>query len=124
VPQPAPSAVGVPETDSSPRTIPVGIIMNGVTGRMGSNQHLARSIAQIREEGGVSLPDGRRILPEPVLVGRNADRLEELARQHGLESWTTELDEVLSDPAYSVYFDALATSRISSSRQPILAWSL
>jgi predicted dehydrogenase len=111
VSQPAPSAVDAAETVSSPRTIPVGIIMNGVTGRMGSNQHLARSIAQIREEGGISLADGRRILPEPVLVGRNADRLQSLARQHGVERWTTDLDEVLGDPGFSVYFDAQVTSR-------------
>ena len=53
----------------------LGIIMNGVTGRMGMNQHLIRSIVAIRAQGGVALKNGDRIMPDPILVGRSADRV-------------------------------------------------
>ena len=46
-------------------TIRLGVIMNGVTGRMGANQHLARSIVAIREAGGIPAPGGRVIWPDP-----------------------------------------------------------
>ena len=88
----------------------LGVIMNGVTGRMGTNQHLIRSILAIREEGGVALSDGRRIMPDPILVGRNADKLATLAAAHGLERWTTDLDSTLSDPDYALFFDAASTN--------------
>jgi predicted dehydrogenase len=88
----------------------VGVILNGVTGRMGTNQHLLRSIAAIREQGGVELASGERIWPEPVLVGRRADRHSELAVQSGVERWTTDLGEALADPRMDVYFDAQVTS--------------
>ena len=65
-------------------TVRLGIIMNGVTGRMGTNQHLVRSICAIRAQGGVALADGRRVMPDPILVGRNRDKLEQLSRAHGL----------------------------------------
>ena len=87
----------------------VGIIMNGVTGRMGTHQHLVRSINAIRAEGGVPLPDGRRIMPDPLLVGRNAGKLEALARAHGVSRWTTDLDAALSERDDTVYFDAAST---------------
>ncbi|WP_194905196.1 Gfo/Idh/MocA family protein [Catenulispora rubra] len=87
----------------------VGIAMNGVTGRMGYRQHLLRSILAIREQGGLALPDGRTVWPEPVLVGRNAEKIEALAAQHGLDKWTTSLDEALADPSVTVYFDAQVT---------------
>ena len=67
----------------------VGIIMNGVTGRMGTNQHLIRSILAIREQGGVALADGTRVMPDPILVGRNRGKLEQLARAHGIARWPT-----------------------------------
>jgi predicted dehydrogenase len=86
------------------------IIMNGVTGRMGTNQHLVRSILAIREQGGTLLADGRRVMPEPVLVGRDRDKLEALARSHGLSRYTTNLDEALDDAANEVYFDAQTTA--------------
>jgi predicted dehydrogenase len=89
---------------------PVGVIMNGVTGRMGTNQHLLRSIVAIREQGGVELAGGERIVPEPLLVGRREKRLRELAESTGLERFTTDLESTLSDPAYPVYFDAQATA--------------
>jgi predicted dehydrogenase len=87
----------------------IGIIMNGVTGRMGTNQHLVRSVLALREEGGIRLKDGRRVLPEPVLVGRNREKLEELAEAHGVQRWTTDLDAALADQTAPIYFDAVTT---------------
>jgi predicted dehydrogenase len=92
-------------------TVRIGVIMNGVTGRMGTAQHLERSIMAIRAEGGVRLRDGRSVVPEPVLVGRNPDKLRALATANGLERWTTDLDACLGDPALTVYFDAQTTDR-------------
>jgi len=89
----------------------VGIIMNGVTGRMGTNQHLMRSIVEIIKQGGVKISDSEFILPEPVLVGRNEIKLKQLSEMSGVEKWTTDLDSVLNDPTYSVYFDAQTTGR-------------
>ncbi len=83
--------------------------MNGVTGRMGYRQHLVRSILAIREQGGVELADGTRVLPDPVLVGRNAEKLQEIAKTHGLDRWTTDLDAALESPEETVYFDAQLT---------------
>lgn len=88
----------------------IGIAMNGVTGRMGQNQHLERSIVAIRDQGGIELADGTRLIPEPILVGRNADKLGRLADRYALERWTTDLDEVLSDPEVQIYFDSQLTS--------------
>jgi predicted dehydrogenase len=87
----------------------IGIIMHGVTGRMGANQHLARSIMEIRREGGVALEDGTRLVPDPILVGRNAARLERLAQVHGLERWTTDLDAALGNSGDEIFFDAATT---------------
>ena len=88
----------------------VGIAMNGVTGRMGTNQHLVRSILAIREQGGVQGPDGRPIWPEPLLVGRSEAKLRALAEEHGLERFTTSVDEALADRSCEIYFDAAATA--------------
>jgi len=87
----------------------LGVIMNGVTGRMGMNQHLARSVMAIRQEGGVQLADGTRVIPDPILVGRNAEKLRKLAIDHGVERWTTDLDEALRNPDDAVFFDAAST---------------
>lgn len=87
------------------------IAMNGVTGRMGYRQHLQRSILPIRDAGGVVLEDGSRLQVEPVLVGRDASRLRDLAARHGVAGWTTDLDTVIGDPSIDVYFDAQVTSR-------------
>ena len=76
----------------------IGIIMHGVTGRMGTNQHLVRSILAIREEGGIVLADGTRVLPEPILVGRDPRKLEQLADRYGLARWTLDLEAALADP--------------------------
>lgn len=87
----------------------LGIAMNGVTGRMGYRQHLVRSVLAIREQGGVELADGSRVVPEPLLVGRNPDKLRDIAVRHGLSRWTTDLDSALADQDVQVYFDAQAT---------------
>ena len=86
----------------------IGIIMNGVTGRMGTNQHLVRSIAAIRADGGLELADGDTLMPDPILVGRNEARLAALARAHGVERWTTDLDAALAGPD-EIFFDAATT---------------
>jgi predicted dehydrogenase len=87
----------------------IGVIMHGVTGRMGMNQHLIRSILEIRRQGGVALKDGTRVMPDPILVGRNPAKIEELARRHGVERWTTDLDSALSAKQDQVFFDAAST---------------
>ena len=89
----------------------VGIVMNGVTGRMGTNQHLLRSILPIIEQGGVVLPGGGYVVPDPVLVGRNPAKLATLAARAGLSKWTTNVDEALADPHNQIYFDAQTTDR-------------
>ena len=89
----------------------VGIIMNGVTGRMGTNQHLMRSIVEIIKEGGVPVGQNEVIMPDPVLVGRNPAKLEKLRKMSGVDKVSTNLDEVLADPDYSIYFDAQTTGR-------------
>ncbi len=86
------------------------VIMNGVTGRMGYRQHLVRSILAIRDDGGIALPDGSRLTVEPILVGRNAEKLATLAAQHGVTDFTTSLDEALADHSATIYFDAQVTS--------------
>src|SRR5271170_7022189 len=86
------------------------VALNGVTGRMGYRQHLVRSLLSIREQGGVQLSDGTVVYPEPILVGRSEERLRAIAAQHGLDRWTTDVDEVLADPEVEVYFDTQVTS--------------
>ncbi|MHA7060346.1 Gfo/Idh/MocA family protein [Azospirillum argentinense] len=87
----------------------LGIIMHGVTGRMGMNQHLIRSILAIRAQGGVTLSDGSRAMPDPILVGRNAEKIRELAQRHGVERWTDNLDTALANPDDTIFFDAGTT---------------
>jgi len=90
----------------------VGVIMNGVTGRMGTNQHLIRSILAIREQGGVELPDGERVLPNPLLVGRDETKLRALSDSHDLDRWTVDPDlESCLDGDDEIYFDAQITPR-------------
>lgn len=83
--------------------------MNGVTGRMGTNQHLVRSILAIREQGGVTLEDGTALMPDPILTGRNEEKLKALAEKHGVKKYTTDLDRVLADDSYQIFFDASGT---------------
>ena len=87
----------------------IGVIMNGVTGRMGMNQHLLRSIVPIMQAGGIQISAGESIMPDPVLVGRNKSKLEKLCSMSGIEKYSTDLDAVLSDDKYSIYFDAAVT---------------
>ena len=89
----------------------VGVVVNGVTGRMGYRQHLVRSLLAIREQGGLPLADGRRLWPEPILVGRNAAKLREIAARHGLTEWCVDLGEALRRPDAEIYFDAQVTSQ-------------
>jgi len=87
----------------------LGIIMNGVTGRMGMNQHLIRSILAIRAQGGVTLRNGDTVMPDPILVGRNEGKLVQLANVHGIARWTTNLDTALKNPDDTLFFDAATT---------------
>ena len=89
----------------------VGIIMNGVTGRMGTNQHLMRSMVEIIKQGGVKISDTEFIMPDPILVGRNPVKLAKLAKMSGIEKTTTDVDAALSDSSYEIYFDAQTTER-------------
>jgi predicted dehydrogenase len=89
----------------------LGIIMNGVTGRMGTNQHLIRSIKAIIDQGGVKLNDAEVIMPDPVLVGRSEDKLRALAARTGVKRISTNLDAELANPANQIYFDATLTGQ-------------
>ena len=93
------------------KTHKIGIIMNGVTGRMGTNQHLIRSLAAIVAEGGLKATENDIILPDLVLVGRNEIKLKKLAERVQVENWTTNLEEALADKKYQIYFDAQTTGR-------------
>jgi predicted dehydrogenase len=100
----------------------IGVIMNGVSGRMGYRQHLVRSILAIRDQGGVSLSNGDRVQVEPILVGRREAVLAELARRHGLADYTTDLDAALADPRWQIYADFLVTkARAAALRKAIAA---
>jgi predicted dehydrogenase len=100
----------------------IGIIMNGVTGRMGYRQHLIRSILALREEGGILLSDGSRVQLDPLLVGRSEARLAEIAKRHGIDDYTTDLDAALADPRWEIYSDFLVTqARPAALRKAIAA---
>ena len=86
-----------------------GIIMNGVTGRMGLNQHLVRSILEIRAQGGVPLSDGSVVMPDPILVGRNEATLKSIAAEHGISRWSTDLARCLANSDDTIYFDSGST---------------
>jgi predicted dehydrogenase len=87
----------------------VGVIMNGVTGRMGLNQHLIRSILAIRKQGGVILNDGSALVPDPILVGRNEEKLKAIAAAHGVARWSTDLAQCLANADDTIYFDSGST---------------
>ncbi|WP_328347570.1 Gfo/Idh/MocA family protein [Micromonospora sp. NBC_00421] len=100
----------------------IGIIVNGVTGRMGYRQHLVRSLLALREQGGLALADGTRVWPEPILVGRDETRLRAVAERHGLTDWTTDLAAALARDDAEIYFDAQVTQqREKAIRQAIEA---
>ena len=87
----------------------LGLIMHGITGRMGYNQHLVRSICAIRDQGGVVLPNGDKVMPDPILIGRNAEKVEELAKRHGIARWGSDLDKALANRDDTLFFDAGST---------------
>lgn len=87
----------------------IGIIMHGVTGRMGYSQHLVRSIIAIRDQGGVTLPDGERVMPNPILVGRNPEKVRELANRHSIARVAKDIDTALASPDDTLFFDAGST---------------
>jgi predicted dehydrogenase len=87
----------------------IGIIMHGVTGRMGYNQHLVRSILAIRDQGGIALKNGDRLVVDPIIVGRDKDKIEALARKHNIARWGTDLDAALANPEDTIFFDAGTT---------------
>jgi predicted dehydrogenase len=97
-----------------PRIRTLGIIMNGVTGRMGTRQHLVRSILAIRDQGGVKTKSGEVIMPDPILVGRNKEKLKSMAEKYGLKRYSTDLDNCLADPYNEIYFDAQTTNQRSA----------
>jgi predicted dehydrogenase len=104
------------------KEIKVGIIMNGVTGRMGTNQHLLRSIAEIIKQGGVKIGPGEVIIPDPVLVGRDENKLQKLCALSGIKKMSTDLDSVLTDPYNIIYFDSqITTGRADAVRKAISA---
>ena len=99
----------------------LGIIMNGGTGRMGTNQHLVRSILTIQAERGVSLDNGNWVMPDPILVGRNQAKVEALAKAHGVARWTTDLDAPLANPDDTVFFDTISTGLRAGLINPAVA---
>ncbi len=99
----------------------IGIIMNGVSGRMGKNQHLIRSILALRDEGGLRLPNEERLIPDPILVGRNAKRMKALADELGVERWSTDLDACLANPDDTLYFDAVLTQHRAANIKKAIA---
>ena len=116
----APAAAEAPSPRPAVRE--VGIIMNGVSGRMGYRQHLVRSILAIRDQGGIELPDGSKLTVKPLLVGRSEAKLADLAAKHGIEDYTTDLDAALADPRWEIYADFLVTkARASALRKAIAA---
>ena len=87
----------------------IGVIMHGITGRMGYNQHLVRSVLAIRDQGGVTLKNGEKVMLDPILVGRNGSKIEEIARKHNVARWTTDIDAALANPDDTLFFDAGTT---------------
>jgi predicted dehydrogenase len=99
----------------------LGLIMHGVTGRMGYNQHLVRSILAIRDQGGIALANGDRLVVDPIIVGRDADKIERLAKKHDIKRWSSDLDAALANPEDTVFFDAGTTLMRASLIEKALA---
>jgi predicted dehydrogenase len=87
----------------------IGIIMHGITGRMGYNQHLVRSIVAIRDQGGVALSNGDRVIPDPILVGRNVEKVSALAERHDVKRVAKDIESALANPGDTIFFDAGST---------------
>ena len=99
----------------------VGVIMNGITGRMGQNQHLVRSILAIRAQGGVRVGEDEVIVPDPILLGRNERRVRTVAEALGVERWSTDLERCLANPEDEIYFDAQKTLQRSDALRKAIA---
>jgi predicted dehydrogenase len=106
-----PTSTSKPASDGAATVHSVGIVMNGVTGRMGTNQHLMRSIKAIIDQGGIKLSEREIIMPDPVLVGRNPVKLAKLAERSGVDKWTTDVEAAIADDHNVIYFDAQTTDR-------------
>jgi predicted dehydrogenase len=101
-------------------TLKLGIVMNGITGRVG-HKHL-EAIRAIQNQGGVISSSGERIMPEPILVGRDARKLEVIGKEFGFAKQTTDLKTALEDSQASIYFDALVPlERPNAIRQALAA---
>ena len=95
----------------------IGIILNGVTGRMGTNQHLDRSICAMIKEGGVKVSDDLTLIPDPILTGRNESKLAAIANKYGEATigkplkYTTDIKGALNGDHgdYEVFFDSSGT---------------
>ncbi len=103
------AAVNQQQTRGTMEVRRIGIILNGVTGRMGTNQHLKRSIAAIIQQGGLRIGEGLTLMPDPILIGRSAHKLEALARATGVQRWSTDLETALADDRDQIFFDASST---------------
>jgi predicted dehydrogenase len=86
----------------------ISVVIDGATGRLGTTQHL-KALLAMRAEGGLPLASGDLLMPEPVLLGRNPEKLAALAAASGGLKWSLDRDACLADPATDVYFDATAT---------------
>ncbi len=95
--------------DTTMKTESIGIILNGVTGRMGTNQHLVRSILAIMRQGGIKVSDDHVLMPDPILTGRNENKLRDLSQKHGVKRFTTDIDAALKDDHNRIFFDASST---------------
>gem|GEM_PF-10612 len=115
------TTIAPPQAEVRPAVREIGIIMNGVSGRMGYRQHLVRSILAIRDQGGIVLSDGTKVTVKPLLVGRSEAKLADLADKHGIEDYTTDLDAALADPRWEIYADFLVTKARSAALRKAIA---
>lgn len=99
----------------------IGIILNGITGRMGLNQHLRRSLWPIIQQGGVRVSDSETILPHLLLVGRKAGKLETISREFGGLPFTADLNAALAREEFPIYFDAQTTDQRAEAIRKALA---
>jgi predicted dehydrogenase len=68
-----------------------------------------RSILAFRDQGGITLKSGEKLEIDPIIVGRNGAKMEELAKKHGIKRWSTDLDAALANPDDTIFFDAGTT---------------
>ena len=100
----------------------LGIIMHGATSRIGTTQHLLNSLVPIIAEGGLPLANGDRLMPDPVIVSRSAEKAQALAERFGLARWSTDLDACLADPVNELFFEcAYGGGRVELAKRAIAA---